>query len=56
VLGNTPFELAVYRLGDKYYGARSNDFTYANYELLPKPPVFIPPVGTGESAQRGAAD
>jgi hypothetical protein len=29
----TPFELTVYKLGDKYYGARSNEFGYANYEI-----------------------
>ncbi|MEB2346569.1 MAG: DUF3604 domain-containing protein [Deltaproteobacteria bacterium] len=36
-LGNAPFSLAVYQLGDKYYGARSNEFGYANYEIIPAP-------------------
>ena len=31
----TPFEMTVYKLGDKYYGARSNEFGYANYEIIP---------------------
>ena len=31
----TPFEVIVYKLGDKYYGARSNEFGYANYEIIP---------------------
>jgi hypothetical protein len=31
----TPFEVTVYKLGDKYYGARSNEFGYANYEIIP---------------------
>ena len=31
----TPFEITVYKLGDKYYGARSNEFGYANYEIVP---------------------
>ena len=31
----TPFEITVYKLGDKYYGARSNEFGYANYEIIP---------------------
>ncbi len=31
----TPFEVTVYKLGDKYYGARSNEFGYANYEITP---------------------
>jgi hypothetical protein len=25
--------VTVYKLGDKYYGARSNEFGYANYEV-----------------------
>jgi hypothetical protein len=29
----TPVEITVYKLGDKYYGARSNEFGYANYEI-----------------------
>ncbi|MFU0505611.1 DUF3604 domain-containing protein [Pseudaminobacter sp. NGMCC 1.201702] len=29
----TPFELTVYRAGDKYVAARSNEFGYANYEV-----------------------
>jgi hypothetical protein len=32
-VGNTPFEVTVYKMGDKYYGARSNEFGYANYEI-----------------------
>ena len=31
----TPFEVTAYKLGDKYYGARSNEFGYANYEIIP---------------------
>ena len=31
----TPFEITVYKLGDKFYGARSNEFGYANYEIIP---------------------
>jgi hypothetical protein len=36
-LGNRDYETAVYKLGDKYYGARSNEFGYANYEIIPVP-------------------
>jgi hypothetical protein len=36
-LGNTPFEVTVYKLGERYYGARSNEFGYANYEVIPVP-------------------
>jgi len=34
-LVGTPIEIGVYKLGDKYYGARSNEFGYANYEIIP---------------------
>jgi hypothetical protein len=34
-LEGTPIEIAVYKLGDKYLGARSNEFGYANYEMVP---------------------
>jgi hypothetical protein len=36
-VGNAPFEMTVYKLGDKYYGARSNEFGHANYEIIPVP-------------------
>lgn len=29
----TPFEVTVYKLGNKYVAARSNEFGYANYEV-----------------------
>ncbi|MBS0321756.1 MAG: DUF3604 domain-containing protein [Proteobacteria bacterium] len=35
--GNRDYELTVYKLGDKYYAARSNEFGYANYVLEPTP-------------------
>ncbi|MFQ3457688.1 DUF3604 domain-containing protein [Bradyrhizobium sp. UFLA01-814] len=31
----TAIQVSVYKLGDKYYGARSNEFGYANYEIIP---------------------
>jgi len=34
-LAGTPFEVTVYKLGDKYFAARSNEFGYANYEVIP---------------------
>lgn len=46
-LGNTPYEAMVYRLGDKYYGARSNEFGFANYELLAVSPG-APAAGVSE--------
>jgi hypothetical protein len=32
-IGMTPFDVAVYKVGDKYVAARSNEFGYANYEV-----------------------
>jgi hypothetical protein len=34
-LVGTPIEISVYKLGDQYFGARSNEFGYANYEMVP---------------------
>jgi Protein of unknown function (DUF3604) len=34
-LVGTPFEITVYKVGDKYLGVRSNEFGYANYEIIP---------------------
>jgi len=48
IIGNTPFEMAVYKLGEKYYGARSNEFGYANYELLTKGPANLVTLKKGE--------
>ena len=41
-LVGTPIEMAVYKLGDKYFGARSNEFGYANYEIIPKVVMLSP--------------
>jgi hypothetical protein len=41
-LVGTPIEIAVYKLGDKYLGARSNEFGYANYEIIPQVTVLSP--------------
>jgi hypothetical protein len=34
-LAGTPIEIAVYKNGDKYVAARSDEFGYANYEMIP---------------------
>jgi hypothetical protein len=34
-LVGTPIEISVYKAGDKYFGARGNEFGYANYEIIP---------------------
>ena len=42
VLTHTPIEIAVYKVGDKYLGARSNEFGYANYEIIQAPKEVSP--------------
>jgi hypothetical protein len=39
-----PYSVTVYKLGDTYYGARSNEFGYANYEIIPFPQMVVNPV------------
>jgi hypothetical protein len=39
-----PYAVTVYKLGDTYYGARSNEFGYANYEMIPTPQYVANPV------------
>jgi len=34
-LVGTPSDITVYKVGDKYLAARSNEFGYANYEIIP---------------------
>jgi hypothetical protein len=36
-VADTPFQTTVYKMGDKYLAARSNEFGYANYEIIPPP-------------------
>jgi hypothetical protein len=36
-ISQDPFSVTVYKLGDTYYGARSNEFGYANYEIILTP-------------------
>ena len=39
MFANTPFEMTLYKVGDKYFGARSNEFGFANYEFTAKGPA-----------------
>jgi hypothetical protein len=39
-----PYTVTVYKLGDTYYGARSNEFGYVNYEMIPTPQYVANPV------------
>ncbi len=35
----------MYKLGDTYYAARSTEFGYVNYEIVPKPSELLPLIG-----------
>jgi len=37
IIGGTPFDVMLYKDGDKYVAARSNEFGYANYEVQVTP-------------------
>jgi Protein of unknown function (DUF3604) len=51
-LVGTPIEITVYKVGDKYFGARSNEFGYANYEIT-QAVVELNPLGPiGKSPKR----
>jgi hypothetical protein len=36
-ISQAPYAVTIFKLGDTYYGARSNEFGYANYEIIPSP-------------------
>ena len=38
------YAVTIYKLGKTYYGARSNEFGYANYEVIPAPQIALNPV------------
>jgi hypothetical protein len=39
-----PYSVTVHKLGDTYYGARSNEFGYANYEIIETPQIVLNPL------------
>jgi hypothetical protein len=39
-----PYALSFYKLGDTTYAARSNEFGFANYEIVPEPKFAINPL------------
>jgi hypothetical protein len=43
-ISQDPFAITIYKLGDAYYGARSNEFGYANYEIVPSPQFVLNPL------------
>ena len=38
------YGLTFYKLGDTYYAARSDEFGYANYEIIPPPQIALNPL------------
>jgi hypothetical protein len=42
-LGNRAYEVTVYKAGDKYFAARSNEFGFANYEVVATPSALVDP-------------
>jgi hypothetical protein len=41
-LAGTPIEITVYKVGNDYLAARSNEFGYINYKLIPMPKELSP--------------
>jgi hypothetical protein len=39
-----PYAFTIYKLGDSYYGSRSNEFGFANYEIVKTPQIVINPL------------
>ncbi len=44
MISQDSFGVSIYKLGDTYYGARSNEFGYANYEMIPTPQIVSNPL------------
>jgi hypothetical protein len=51
-LVGTPIEMTVYKMGDKYFGARNNEFGHANYQLTPAVAELAPLMGPLKAEQR----
>ena len=43
-ISQDPYAFTLYKLGETYYGARSNEFGYANYQMIPTPAYVVEPV------------
>src|SRR5262245_30866930 len=44
LVSQAPYALTFYKLGDTYYAARSNEFGFANYEIVAAPQVAVNPL------------
>jgi Protein of unknown function (DUF3604) len=43
-ISQDPYSVTFHKLGDTYYGARDNEFGYANYEIIPSPQIAVNPL------------
>jgi hypothetical protein len=53
---NAPFELTFYKIGDAFYASRGNEFGYANYRIMAKPPADLPRLAKAEAHEPRASD
>ena len=44
LVSQDPYAFTFYKLGGTYYAARSNEFGYANYEIIPAPQIAVNPL------------
>ena len=44
LVSQDPYAFTFYKLGNTYYAARSNEFGYANYEIIPAPQIAVNPL------------
>ncbi|HXK21326.1 MAG TPA: DUF3604 domain-containing protein, partial [Myxococcota bacterium] len=44
MVSQQPYALTFYKLGDAYYAARSDEFGYANYQIIPAPQIAANPL------------
>jgi hypothetical protein len=44
LISQDAYAMTFYKLGDTYYGARNNEFGYANYEIIPTPQIVTNPL------------
>ena len=43
-MAQDPYSFTFYKVGNTYYAARSNEFGYANYEIVPAPQIAANPL------------
>jgi len=44
LVSQDPYAFTFHKLGDTYHAARSNEFGYANYEIIPAPQIAVNPL------------